>query len=527
MSTSSYSANTSTPPYSTNMSSSKEKPAIVTSNVRDDISFGSITEEEPVKLEKNFNLWSTCAFQYTLICSSLAIGTFLSTVIGVGGSPVLIYGFILAIIFDLIICYCLAELASAYPHSSAQVHWTYCLASDSCKRVLSFVTGILSCAGWIFACFSSTFVASMFILSLAQLYHEDYIPKTSHYYAVYLAVFLSGYSVNVFFVRLLPLITNISVGVINFGTFFIIITLLVKSPKQSTEFVFKHIINETGWSSNGVVFFLGLLPSLASVTLFDGAVHMTDEIAQPERNIPLVMVISNTLSGVMAFFAAVVYMFCVVNIENLSNPIGGEPIVQLMYDSFQSRGLTTVGVICLILTFVGSSYMYYTSTSRLIWSFAQSDGLPFSGYLGQVSSKLKSPVNALTLLTVLCIIIGTLIMGSDSALNAVLGTSMVCINLSYLIPIACLLVKTRCSWNRYDIKPYFCLGKFGLPMNIASVLWICFIMVWLNFPMEYPVTSTNMNYACVVLGITCFIGAILWFVHGRKYYEHNIHVKHF
>ena len=49
-----------------------------------------------------------------------------------------------------------------------------------------------------------------------------------------------------------------------------------------------------------------MLPSLACVTLFDGAVHLTDEIAQPERNIPLVMVISNTLSGVMAFFAAIV-----------------------------------------------------------------------------------------------------------------------------------------------------------------------------------------------------------------------------
>ena len=122
-------------------------------------------------------------------------------------------------------------------------------------------------------------------------------------------------------VKLLPLITNISVAVINFGTFFIIITLLVKSPKQSAEFVFKNIINETGWSSNGVVFFLGMLPSLACVTLFDGAVHLTDEIAQPERNIPLVMVISNTLSGVMAFFAAIVYMFCVVNVDNLSNPL--------------------------------------------------------------------------------------------------------------------------------------------------------------------------------------------------------------
>ncbi|EMG46673.1 HNM1 Choline transport protein [Candida maltosa Xu316] len=497
--------------------------------VETDILEGSfIDEKHDGQLEKNFSLWSTCAFQFTLICSALAIGTFLSTVIGVGGSPVLIFGSIVAFFFDLIICYSLAELASAYPHSSAQVHWTYCLAPDKFKRSLSFLTGILSCAGWIFACFSSTFVASMFILSLAQMYHPDYIPASSHYYLVYLAVFLSGYFLNVFLVRLLPIITNVSVGVINFGTLFILITLLVKSPKQSADFVFKNILNETGWSSNGLVFFLGLLPSLASVTLFDGAVHMTDEIAQPERNIPLVMVISNTLSAVMAFFAAIVYMFCVVNVDNLSDPLGGQPIVQLMYDSFHSEALTTIGVVCLILTFVGSSYMYYASTSRLIWSFAASNGLPFSKFIGKVSHRLKSPVYALTLLTILCIIIGTLIMGSSSALNAVLGTSMVCVNLSYLIPIACLLVKTNFSWSsRYDVKPYFCLGNFGLPMNIISVLWVCFIMVWLNFPLTYPVTSSNMNYACVVLGITCLIGGVLWVVHGRKNYEHNIDVRHY
>ena len=92
----------------------------------------------PSTTRKNFSLLSTCAFQFTLICSALAIGTFLSTVIGVGGSPVLIFGFIVAITFDLIICYSLAELASAYPHSSAQVHWTYCLASEKYKRSLSF-----------------------------------------------------------------------------------------------------------------------------------------------------------------------------------------------------------------------------------------------------------------------------------------------------------------------------------------------------------------------------------------------------
>ena len=48
-----------------------------------------------------------------------------------------------------------------------------------------------------------------------------------------------------------------------------------------------------------------------------------------------------------------------------------------------------------------------------------------------------------------------------------------------------------------------------------------------EFPLSYPVTSDNMNYACVVLGITCIIGIILWFVHGRSRYDHNIDLKHF
>lgn len=82
-------------------------------------------------LERRFSLWSTIAFQFSLICSSIAIGTFLSTVVGVGGSPFLIYGYILAVGCDLVICFSMAELASAYPHPSAQVHWTYCLAPET------------------------------------------------------------------------------------------------------------------------------------------------------------------------------------------------------------------------------------------------------------------------------------------------------------------------------------------------------------------------------------------------------------
>lgn len=520
-----------------------EKVSARVQDVAVDVDVGSI--KSSLGLVKRFNIWSVSALQFTLICSPIAIGTFLSTVIGVGGSPALIYGFLLAVTFDLFVCYSLAEIQSAYPHSSAQVHWTYVLMPERFKRGSSFVVGILSCGGWIFACFSSTIVATGFIFSLVALYHPDFVPTAWHQYLVYCAILLTGFSINLI-VAVMPYLVNTLVAVINVGTLFILITLLVKTnPKQLASFVFTEFINETGWDSNGLVFFLGLLPSIASVCLYDGACHMTDEIEMPEKNIPLVMIIANTSSAIMAFASAIIYMFCVVDSTALSNPIAGQPIVQLMMDSFDSNALTTIGVVILIFTFVGSSYTYYTTTSRLFWSFAKSGGIPFGNFFGKVNETLKMPLNALALITAICIILGLMMLGSDLALTAVLGSSMVCINLSYIFPMAALLYNSNFSADvrkRYDQansklsmppilnpktgKPYFNLGKLGVVLNIASVIWACFIMVWLNFPVFHPVTSSSMNYACVVLGLTCLVGVIFWVVAGRKFYDHDVDMKH-
>lgn len=494
-------------------------------------------------LVQRFGLWTACGLQFSLICLALAIGSFLSTVVGVGGLPVFIFGFILAVFFDLIVCYSLAEIALAYPHAAAQVHWTHVLAPEPTKAVLSFFVGVLSCAGWIFACVSSTYLASQFILSLAIIYHPAYVAEKWHYYLVYTAVFVLGHVLNAYGVRFLTWLTNGLVGIINVGTLYILVTLLARAhPKRSASYVFKEISNQTGWNSNGLVFFLGLLPSIAAVCLYDCAAHMTDEIVQPEKNVPLVMVISNTFSAVVAFLAAIVYMFCIVNEAHMEAPLGGQPIVQLMYDAFKSDALTTLGILCLVATFVGSLYLYYCSTSRLIWAFARSNGIPFGErFFAKVSVAFRAPINALYLTTFIGLIIGTIILGSSTALNAVLGSAMVCINLLYIFPIFCLMLRSGFSLNprvRYPrLDPdmvrapnkelqYFSLGRMGLPMNIASVIWACFIMVWLNFPLYKPVTTANMNYACAVLGITFLVGVVLWLGYARKHYRHDADMKH-
>lgn len=222
------------------------------------------------------------------------------------------------------------------------------------------------------------------------------------------------------------------------------IVLLVRThPKQGASYVFTDIINATGWSSNGVVFFIGLLPGLTAVNGFDCAAHMAEEVPNPRRQIPQVMVGSALLSAVAGLPMIVVYMFCVTNAANLLTPVGGQPIAQLLLDSLDSQALTIVSVLMIIITFVFASITMLTTWSRVWWSLAREGGTPMPIWLSRTKGKSALPVNAIIFTAIACTLIGLLELGSATALNAILGGAILCIFISYAIPIALSLSARR------------------------------------------------------------------------------------
>jgi amino acid transporter len=78
----------------------------------------------PGDLEKlkrrHFNFWGAIGINYAVAGTPLAIGAFLAFSIGVGGSPVYIFGYILVFVFQMLVCLSLAELAGAFPHSAGK-----------------------------------------------------------------------------------------------------------------------------------------------------------------------------------------------------------------------------------------------------------------------------------------------------------------------------------------------------------------------------------------------------------------------
>jgi hypothetical protein len=71
-----------------------------------------------VKPKTHFSLLGAIGVQYSLTSAPLAIGFYLSMVIGLGGSPAYFWGFIVMGFFQLFVCLAICELASAIPHSA-------------------------------------------------------------------------------------------------------------------------------------------------------------------------------------------------------------------------------------------------------------------------------------------------------------------------------------------------------------------------------------------------------------------------
>lgn len=78
-----------------------------------------------------------------------------------------------------------------------------------------------------------------------------------------------------------------------------------------------------------------------------------------------------------------------------------------------------------------------TASSRMSYAFARDRGLPFSRIFA-IMHRSGVPVNSVLLTTACVVVFGCIYLGSDTALNAILSSSVVFLNISYSIPSALL-----------------------------------------------------------------------------------------
>lgn len=152
----------------------------------------------------------------------------------------------------------------------------------------------------------------------------------------------------------------------------IIIAVPAKAPThQPAEFVFTKFINLTGWKNDGIAFIVGLITPNWAYNGLDAAIHMAEEVLEPERVIPIAIMGTVVIGFVTSWLFAIGMMFSMSDFDRVAETPTGVPILELFDQALQSKAGSIVLLSLIILTGCGCLIASHTWQTRLCWSFAR------------------------------------------------------------------------------------------------------------------------------------------------------------
>jgi len=127
------------------------------------------------------------------------------------------------------------------------------------------------------------------------------------------------------------------------------------------------------------------------------------------------------------------------------------------------------------------------------------------------------PVNTLILISIISFLLSLIYIGSLTAYGAIISLGTLGLLVSYVIPILFILLR-RINGPPIEYGP-FSVGRWGIPINLFSLVYLLYVIIWTPFPQILPVNAQSMNYAAPVF-IAVILGALAdWAFSGHKRFE--------
>ncbi|KAH8145159.1 uncharacterized protein LAJ45_10823 [Morchella importuna] len=348
------------------------------------------------ELGRKFSLLSILSVGFSISNSWWAVTGALVTGIMNGGAAIYIYGTILVALVHVAIGASLGELASAYPNAGGQYYWVIMLAPRSYKRFLSYFTGVVSWAGAMITGASVSLVVGQGVVGIIILCRPEIT------YHPWMAVI--GYQMQ------------------------------ASPQKASVDSVFRGFSNFSGWDSNAICFFTGLLGVNWGFSCLDACTHMAEELPKPDRNVPKAILGTVAIGFVTSWVYSIAILFSIQDLDAVIATPTFVPNLELFRQALRgSIAGTIVLEVLVLLTGIGCLMSIHTWQCRLMWSFSRDNGFPFSSYLSRVApAPYNVPLWAHIFSTFWIAVLGFLYLISTSAFGSLVTG---CILMHFQIPV--------------------------------------------------------------------------------------------
>ena len=325
-----------------------------------------------------------------------------------------------------------------------------------------------------------------------------------------------------------------------FGFFVVLIPLWVKADRASSAEVFQTFSNTGGWPNIGLACLVGQLTPIFSFTGPDAATHMgrhsfipslvtglcttnrfcllAEEVQDASRVVPWCMISTAVVNGTLGFVMLITLLYTMGDIDSVLKAPSGFPFITAFHNATGSTNMA-VGLACIILVMeVCSALGILATTSRQIFAFARDEGLPFSSTLAYVHPKSKTPVWSILSSTLVTVLLTLINIGSTAAFNAIASLAIASMLTTYIIAIACFFI-ARWQSRISTTSPRFSLGPYGPVINVVSLFYLAFQIIFTFFPTTKNVGPRTMNWSVLMVGAVTIFAILQYVLYARKAYH--------
>ncbi|KAL2036554.1 hypothetical protein N7G274_010711 [Stereocaulon virgatum] len=239
----------------------------------------------------------------------------------------------------------------------------------------------------------------------------------------------------------LPRVERFLLVVYILGFFGVMVPLVYLGPHASAEDVFPKFINDGGWSSQTLSFFVSLSGNAFLFLGADSVYHMSEEIHNAALVVPRSIIWCIVLNGVVGLSMHIATLFCAGNLLDAITSPYAYPFIKVLRQALNSVAGTAVILAVIIIIDLGCVIAVVATSSRMLWSFARDRGIPGWRHISKVDKKTSIPYMAIVITTIISILIGLISIGSPVAFNDVISLTVSSLYASYFVACGLLLYR--------------------------------------------------------------------------------------
>jgi amino acid transporter len=456
------------------------------------------------ELSRNMGHFSNFAISFSIICIlSGGVNSMAQGISGAGGAGIGI-GWIVGGVAALIFSLGMAQIASAFPTAGGLYHWSSILGGrfwgwlTAWFNLIGLITVLAAINVGTFGFFVGAFGKSLGI-------EAGYMPQL-----IFMILVTGSHAlINHLGIKLTTKLTDLSGYLILAGAVILTGVLFFAAPTHdfSRLWTFTNYSGDAGggvWpetKSVMLVFFLGLLLPIYTLTGYDASAHTSEETVGAAKRVPTAIIHSVFWAGLFAWIFSCAFVLAIPDMKEAAAQ--GWNVFFYVMDAVVPPGIKMALYVAIFIAQYLCGLATVTSASRMTYAFARDDGLPGSSYLKSVSKKWRTPVHAIWATAILAVAFTAY----AKAYSTVVSVTSIALYLSYAMPIAAGLFAYGKKWTE--------MGPWDMGPSFRIVAVLCILISGVIF---YVGVQPPNDLALKVLIAIGVLTMVAWFgIESRRF----------